>query len=432
MNPSETSIVSVRAVREAIAPHGAQHIGDHVMNIRLSERARRPDFQGAFLNMILRVAAAGKFISFAGGLPNPISFPVQELADAAQNVLRTKGERALQYNNPQGYEPLRQFIADRYAKKGLAITTRDILITNGSQQALEMIAATLIDDGDAIVVERPCYLAALQAFHLFNPVVRTVELTPEGAAPEELQGILERDRPKFFYSVPDFQNPTGLTYSATTRRRIAAAVRASDTFLIEDNPYEELRFRGESSPSFHALLGGQCLLAGSFSKIVSPGMRLGWIACTCTPLWEALLEYKQRVDLHTSVFSQMVLDEYLRNNDLESHILQIRELYRHQADVMLDALQRHFPAEASWTRPEGGMFIWATLPSGLSAVRLAEEAAKEGVMILAGDPFYEEDRNVPTFRLNYTNSSDEVIEKGIAVLGRIIHRMMAESAGAGA
>lgn len=397
------------------------------MELRLSQRACRPDFQGEFLTMLLRVAAAGDCISFAGGLPNPLSFPVEALAEATRNVLRKNGERALQYNNPQGYEPLRQAIADRYAKKGLAIKAEDILITNGSQQALEMIAATLIDDGDAIVVERPCYLAALQAFHLFNPVVRTVELTPEGASPEEFQDILERDRPKFFYSVPDFQNPTGLTYSETTRRRIADAARASDTLLVEDNPYAELRFRGESSVSFHTLLGDQCLLTGSFSKIVSPGMRLGWIACTCKPLWEALFSYKQRVDLHTSVFSQMVINEYLRNNDLDSHIIRIRELYRHQAETMLDALQRHFPAEADWTRPEGGMFIWATLPSGLSAVRLAEEAAKEGVMIMAGDPFYEADRDVPTFRLNYTNSSDEMIEKGIAVLGRIIRRMMAAS-----
>ena len=402
------------------------------MELRLSERVRRPDFQGDFLKMILRVAAAGNLVSFAGGLPNPVSFPVQELAEATRSVLSRNGERALQYNNPQGYEPLRQLIADRYAKKGLAVTTDDILITNGSQQALEMIAATLIDEGDAIVVERPCYLAALQAFHLFNPVVRTVELTPEGASPEELQTILERDRPKFFYTVPDFQNPTGLTYSEGARRRIAQAILRSDTLLVEDNPYEELRFKGEASLSFHKLLGEQCVLTGSFSKIVSPGIRLGWIVCTCKPLWEELLGYKQRVDLHTSVFGQMVLDEYLRNNDLESHIAKIRDLYRHQAEVMLDALQRHFPEEASWTRPEGGMFIWATLPAGLAAVRLAEEAAKEGVMIAAGDPFYESDRNVPTFRLNYTNSSDEVIEKGIAVLGRIIRRMMAESGRVGA
>lgn len=398
------------------------------MELRLSERLRRPDFQEESLTMILEVAAAGNVISFAGGLPNPLSFPIKELEVAVQNVLEKHGTKALQYSTPEGNLSLRQAIADRYAKQGVKVSADEILITSGSQQGLEMLAAALIDDGDSVAVENPTYLAALQAFHLFNPKIHTVEMTSDGASPEELSQILAEHDPKFFYTVPDFHNPTGLTYSNAVRRAIADIMKCSYTFLVEDNPYVELRFNPEEPPkvSFKNLLGEQCLLTGSFSKIISPGVRVGWIVCSNKEMWKKLVSYKQRIDMHTSTFIQMVLDEYLRNNDLDAHIAKIRDLYSHQAGTMLNALQKYFPAEASWTHPQGGMFIWATLPKGLTAIELYREAAKEGVAFVYGDAFYEKDRNVPTMRLNYTNSTDEVIEKGISILGKIIHRMMKE------
>ncbi|MEG2005539.1 MAG: PLP-dependent aminotransferase family protein, partial [Bilophila sp.] len=322
------------------------------MKVQLAERLRRADFQGDFLEMILVAATKPGIISFAGGLPNPASFPVDELAKAAQEVLHEDGVIALQYSTSAGFLPLRRYIAERYAKSGIILDPDDIIITNGSQQALDLVSGALLDDGDVVVVERPCYLAALQVFHLYNPVVRTVELTPEGVAVDELREIIERDKPKFFYSVPNFQNPTGLTYSEAVRHGVAESLRGSDTMILEDNPYGDLRFRGLPGTSFHTLLGEQCLMFGSFSKIVSPGLRIGWIACTNKELREQIVSYKQRVDMHTNIFGQMVLARYLQDCDLEAHIEKIKELYGHQADVMLGAMSRYFPEGTRWTKPD--------------------------------------------------------------------------------
>lgn len=395
------------------------------MELRLAKRMRRTDFQGDFLTMILKVATNPSIISFAGGLPNPASFPVEAVEVAACKVLREQGKIALQYSTPAGYLPLRELLADRCRKNGMKnVTADDILITNGSQQGLDIIAAAFIDEDDPIMVERPSYLAALQVFHLYNPKVHTVELTPTGASVMEVKQIIEREKPKFFYAIPNFQNPTGLTYSEDTRKEIADIVRGTDTFLVEDNPYGELRFHGEKNTSFNTLLGEQCLLLGTFSKIVSPGLRIGWIVCPHKELREQMISYKQRVDMHTNIFGQMVLARYLQENDLDTHIEKIKTLYGHQAQTMLAAMEQHFPEGVTWTRPDGGMFIWATLPHGLAAVELANEAAKAGVAIAAGDPFYETDRNMPTFRLNYTNCDDDTIVKGITILGEIIRKML--------
>lgn len=394
------------------------------VKVQLAERLRRVDFQGEFLEMILKTGTQPGIISFAGGLPNPASFPAEELATAAQEVLRENSNIALQYSATAGYPPLRDYIVTRYARKEITLHPDDIIITNGSQQGLDLVAAALIDEGDAVVVERPCYLAALQVFHLYNPAMHTVALTTEGASAEELRTVVERDKPKFFYCVPNFQNPTGLTYTEEARQAIADVLRGTDTMILEDDPYGELRFQGTPGSSFYTLLGEQCLMLGSFSKVVSPGLRLGWIVCKHEELRKQIISYKQRIDMHTNIFGQMVLERYLRHNDLDAHVEKIKELYGHQVQVMLDAMTRHFPDSVCWTRPEGGMFIWAELPEGLKAINLSREAVKAGVAVCPGDPFYEVDRDVRTLRLNYTNSDDATIEKGIAILGGIIKNML--------
>ncbi len=395
------------------------------MQIKISKRMQKPDFQGEFTADILKAGAAPDLISFAGGLPNPISFPVDEMENAVKKVLKANGVKALQYSTTAGYEPLRAFIARRYEKWGVNdVSAEHIIITNGSQQALDMFSACLIDPGDEIIVERPSYLAALQSFHLYDPRVLSVSLNDDGVDCGELEALLGSRRPQFMYAIPNFQNPTGLCYSMEVRERAAEIIKRSGMLLIEDNPYGELRFRGESGPSMGAYLGEQCCMLGTFSKVVSPGMRIGWICCKNAQLRAKLLAYKMTQDLHTNIFCQMVLDQYLKDNDLDEHIEKIRVLYMEKADYMMECMAKYMPQGVTFTKPEGGMFLWATMPEGVKAVEVQFAAVKKGVAVCAGDPFYEEERGVRTMRINYSNSSDEAIETGVRILGETIREFM--------
>lgn len=397
------------------------------MQVKLSERMCRPDFQGEFVDAMLKGAVAKDLISFGGGLPNPISFPVKEMESAVAKVLERSGVQALQYSTTAGYGPLRAFIAARYALAGVPdVKADDILVTNGSQQALDMFAACLLDPGDELAVEDPTYLAALQTFHLYGPKILTVPLNGDGLDTGALAELLAAHAPKFMYLIPNFQNPTGLTYTPAVRAAAAALFARSDCFVIEDNPYGELRFRGEGGDSFGRYLGEQCCMMGTFSKVVSPGMRIGWICCRQPELRKKLLAYKMTMDLHTNIFCQMVLAQYLEDNDLDAHIARIRDLYRDKADLMMACMDRYLPRGCSFTRPEGGMFIWATMPEGVTALEVQREVLKKGVLVTAGDPFYESQRNVRTMRINYSNSADADIEKGIRILGETIAALAAK------
>lgn len=388
--------------------------------LQFSSRMTRPDFQAEFLEMMLQAANKEDMISFAGGLPNPISFPAKQLAKATNQVLEKKGILALQYSNTEGYLPLRQYIVERYRQKGIEVSPEDILITNGSQQALDILGAVLLDEQDKIVMEEPSYLAALQVFHLYHPNVVTVALQNDGVDLQQVEKALKQ-QPKFFYAVPTFQNPTGLSYSNETRLQLAKLLQTTNTIFIEDNPYGDLRYQGEEKIPLQPLLKEQCVMLGTFSKTVSPGMRLGWICTTNKPLYKKMLDYKQIVDLHTNIFGQMVLHQYLMDNSLDEHLTKIIALYRKQAQAMMDSMAKYFPKSVQYTKPEGGMFLWVTLPKGITAITLAREGLKKGVAIAAGDPFYEDKRDVQTFRLNYTNCDEGTIEKGIKILAEIIN-----------
>ena len=389
-----------------------------------STRSTRPDFQGEFLEMMLQATNKSDLISFAGGLPNPISFPSQEMAQATQKVLDEHGTIALQYSIPEGYLPLRRYIAERYQQQGIEINAKDIIITNGSQQALDILAAVLIDEGDEILVEKPSYLAALQVFHLYNPKINSITLNQDGIDLNELAQALAT-KPKFFYAIPTFQNPTGLTYSNETRQELVRLLKNTNTIFIEDNPYGDLRFNDETYLPIQPLLKDQTVLLGTFSKTVSPGMRIGWIACANTDLKQKLLAYKQIVDLHTNIFGQMVIHQYLSDNSLDEHLEKIKKLYYKQAMQMITSMQAYFPPEVTFTTPQGGMFIWVTLPQKLTAVELANVAIKHNIAIAAGDPFYEDERNVSSLRLNYTNCDLTTIDQGIKTLGTLITQLLA-------
>lgn len=374
----------------------------------------------SFVRGILKAAADPDVISFAGGLPNPISFPQEALMESTERIIKTYGSKVFQYSITAGLPELRQYIADRYNRRlGLRLTVDNILITTGSQQALDLIGKTLLDKGDGVIVEKPTYLAAIQAFSLNQPVFYPVELTEKGLDLEQLEKALEHNV-KFIYAIPEFQNPTGLTYSAQNRDRIYEMLRDRDIVLIEDDPYGELRFEGERLPYIGAgRLSGSVLL-GTFSKTVTPGMRIGFLITQNAELMRNISIAKEAGDLHTNIFSQYMIWDYLKNNDLDAHIAKIRALYQKQANAMMDAMNKYFPASVHYTRPQGGMFLWVTLPKGVSAMELFPKALEKRVAFVPGDPFYIDVKNANTMRLNYTNADCATIEEGIRRLGELL------------
>ena len=397
------------------------------MQLKLSRLVTKPDFQGEFTASILAAAASPDIISFAGGLPNPGSFPIPEMEKATQKVLEENGVTALQYNGTQGWVPLRQWIAKRYETMGVyGVQAEDIIVTNGSQQALAMITAALVDPGDEVIVENPTYLVALQSFHIYDPVVLPVTMNDDGIDCDELaETIKNHPNAKFAYLIPNFQNPTGLSYSQEVHDRAAEIFKNSNVMVVEDNPYRELRFAGTPTDSFGADLGEQCCMLGTFSKIVTPGMRIGWICVRNKELRAKLLNFKATADLHTNLFSQMVLAQYLADNDVDAHIERAKVIYKQKADRMTECLKKYLPEGVFFKPTEGGMFMWVTLPEGVRAVDLYRKALDMGVAICPGDPFYEYERDVRTFRVNYSNSTDEAIEKGTRILGEACAALLA-------
>lgn len=377
----------------------------------------------SFVRGILKAASDPSVISFAGGLPNPISFPQDELLESMERIVKTYGSNVFQYSITAGLPELRQYIADRYNKKfGLHLTIDNIVITTGSQQALDLIAKVLLDKGDGVIVEKPTYLAAIQAFSLHQPVFYPVELTEDGLNPEQLEEALQNDV-KFIYTIPDFQNPTGLTYSAENRNQVYEILKDREVVLIEDDPYGELRFDGEHLPYIGAGRLPYSILLGTFSKIVTPGMRTGFMISENTELLRNISIAKEASDLHTNIFSQYLIWDYLEHNDLDVHIAKIKDLYQKQAKAMMDAMDKYFPSTVKYTKPHGGMFLWVTLPEGISAMELFPKALEKKVAFVPGDPFYIDAHNVNTMRLNYTNADCETIEEGIRRLGALLQEL---------
>ncbi|MGA4516867.1 PLP-dependent aminotransferase family protein [Solibacillus silvestris] len=376
----------------------------------------------SFIRNILKVTDAYDVISFAGGLPNPISFPIDELKQSVNDAIDANGAKVFQYSTTQGYLPLRQYIADKLNNKqsNLNYTAEDVLITTGSQQALELISKVLLNKGDGVVIEEPGYLGAIQAFTLREPSFYGVTLETEGLNVEQFKDALKQPNVKMVYTVPNFQNPTGLTYTKERREEVFEAVKDQDVIFIEDDPYGELRFTGEHLPYIAAGKMTNSVVLGSFSKTVTPGMRLGYILTKNHELLNYVETAKQATDLHTNIFAQYILHQYLTNNEYEAHVEKIIALYKTQADAMLAAMEKYFPPYVKYTKPEGGMFVWVTLPEGVNALDKFTEAMEKKVAFVPGNPFYTDKESVNTLRLNYTNATPETIEEGIKRLAEIL------------
>ena len=378
----------------------------------------------SFIREILKASLNPEVISFAGGLPNPDFFPVKEIEAATTGVFKRYGPKVLQYSNSEGEVELREFISHRYReKKGLDIPAENIVITNGSQQGIDLLAKVLINSGDAVLIEEPGYLGAIQSLSLYRPDFRPVPVDKNGMDVTALERVSTGVRAKMLYMVPTFQNPSGITYSNENREQVSVVAKKNKFILVEDDPYGELRFAGEDAQSFFRYLPEQTVLLGSFSKVVAPGLRLGWIAA---PKWicEKIIIAKQAADLHTSSFTQKIIAEFLRNNDLDAHIARITEVYGEQCRVMIEAIDRTFPRSITLTHPQGGMFLWGRLPAAQSAMALFEEAVKERVVFVPGDAFYSKEGCQNTFRLNFSCVDPEEIKKGVERMARAIERTL--------
>ena len=388
----------------------------------------------SFIREILKAAVDPGIISFAGGLPNPRFFPVREIQAATKKVLAEDGASALQYATTEGFLPLREKIAERYAARGTRVRPEEVLVLNGSQQGLDLVAKVFVDPGDPVLVESPSYLAALQCFGFFEPRFVPLHLDSGGVCVRELGETLREDggaAPKLFYAIPNFQNPSGISYSRERRQEAARLIAGSSTVIVEDDPYGEIRFLGEDLPSIRTFLSqagraDASVLLGTFSKIVSPGMRLGWIAA-CPEIMEKLVVAKQAADLHSSELTQRIVHRFLCDCDVNAHIQGIREVYRRQRDLMVGAVKSLFPPEVKCTEPEGGMFLWVTLPKGMSALAFFEKALEQKVTFVPGAAFFAPggagDDRENSLRLNFSNCDESMIEEGMQRLARVYAAM---------
>ncbi len=392
---------------------------------------RMNSIRSSAIRDLLHYATLPGMIYLAGGLPAPESFPVQAFRQACTTVLDEVGAQALQYGTTEGYKPLRRFLAGRMRDlKGVACGSDNILLTSGSQQALELVGKMFIDYGDIIVLESPSYLGAIQAFNLYAPRYITVPMDDEGMVIEELERILQIVTPKFIYTVPTFQNPSGRTLSAERRQTLMALAEEYDVIVVEDDPYGELRYTGEPVPPIKAFdTTGRVIYLSTFSKILSPGIRLAWVVAS-EEMIRKLVLLKQATDLCTAPFIQYTAYEYCESGIMEEHIEQIRQVYRVRMGAMLSALERYFPRDGvTWTRPEGGMFVWVTLPNEVDVEDLLKEAVAHKVAFVPGSAFYVDGRPHSTMRLNFSNASPEQIEEGIRRLGEIVQRRLEALAG---
>lgn len=385
---------------------------------------RITDVPRSFIREILKVTLDPSVISFAGGLPNRKFFPVEELKAATGNVFEFNCRDTFQYGNSEGYLKLREYISQRYLEKqGLDIPVDDILITNGSQQGLDLLGKTLLNDGEDTVIEEPGYLGAIQALSIYQPNFLPVPVSDDGMDLDKLSDAVRTRTPKLMYTVPNFQNPSGISYTEENRLAVAKILEGTKTLLIEDDPYGELRFSGERKTSFKKLLPEKTILLGSFSKTIVPGFRLGWVVAP-SPIMKKLIVAKQATDLHTTHFTQSIIYQYLKNNDLDKHIKTIIEAYGNQCRAMLESIEEFFPKSVHYTRPEGGMFLWARLPENVSSLDLFEMAIKDKVVFVPGRPFYVNNAATNTLRLNFSCVDEDTIKVGIERLAKAINELI--------
>lgn len=371
---------------------------------------------------LLKLTTRPEIISFAGGLPAPELFPVEEVKAATDAVMDEQGRAALQYGPTEGYLPLREKIVQRMKDKNAIHTTSDnIILTAGSQQGLDYVAKLFINPGDVIIMESPSYLGAINAFNAYQPKFVEVPTDDEGMIMEELERILaSTENVKMIYVIPDFQNPSGRTWPLERRKKFMEIINRYGVPAIEDNPYGELRFKGEYQPALKSMdTEGLIIYMGTFSKILAPGYRIGW-TCANDEIIEKLNLIAQAAALQTSTIAPMIITKYMDMFDLDEHVEKIREVYKHRCELMINTMKETFPPEAKFTDPDGGLFTWVELPDYINTRELAAKALDMGVAFVPGSGFYPYGDNNHCMRLNYSCMPDERILEGVKRLAEVI------------
>lgn len=401
----------------------------NLMIMMLSFAKRMSYIKASEIREILKVTEQEDVISFAGGLPAPELFPIDEINEANQIVLKEAGTKALQYTTTEGYAPLREWIAKRMNDGlGTSFDKDNILITHGSQQGLDLSGKVFLDEGDIVLCESPTYLAAISAFKAYGCSFIEIPTDENGMDMNALESVLKNTKNvKLIYVIPTFQNPTGKTWSVERRKRLAELSAQYSIAVVEDNPYGELRFEGEVLPSIKSFdKVGNILCTGSFSKIFCPGFRIGWIAGDKDIIRKYVL-VKQGTDLQCNTIAQMTIAEYLKQHDIDKHIEKIIEVYRKRRDIAIKCIELYFPDNIKFTRPEGGLFTWIELPEGISARDVLVKSLEKKIAFVPGGSFYPTNNKENTLRINYSNMPEERIENGLKVLGKVIEEFIKES-----
>jgi 2-aminoadipate transaminase len=393
---------------------------DHV----LAQRAE--GMKSSVIRELLKVTLRPDIISFAGGLPAPELFPLREFKEACNYVLTHQGQSALQYGPTEGYPPLKEFLADKMQRYGVPAEPSNILLTNGSQQALDLIGKLFIDPGTVLLSGSPTYVGAIQAWNGYQARFVTVPLDDEGLQVDLIEDVLKREPVRFIYVLPNFHNPAGTTLPLERRIRLAEVAARHGVFVVEDDPYGELRFEGEDITPLVVLHKENTIYLSTFSKTLAPGVRLGWIVAP-EQVTSKLVQAKQGADLHTGTYVQMIVNDICQRGFLKTHVRRLRRVYRERRDLMLTAMEEHFPEGASWTRPRGGLFLWARLPDGIDAAEFLKTAVEEEkVAFVPGSAFYPTGGGGNAMRLNFSNAQPDRIREGIFRLGRAMKSELAK------
>jgi DNA-binding transcriptional MocR family regulator len=401
------------------------------MKIQLARRMQK--IKASEIRELLKLTQLPDMISFAGGLPAPETFPVEDFRVAMDRMIETQGRRALQYSTTDGDADLREAIAERMNRtRGTQVTAGEILITSGSQQGLDISGKILLDEGDVVLCESPTYMGAIQAFVPYAPRFIEIPTDDDGMQLDELEAVLGReDRVRMIYVIPDFQNPSGRTWSLERRKGLIELANRFTVPVIEDSPYGELRFEGEDIPSIKSLdTEGLVVHLGTFSKTFCPGLRVAWLAAE-PELRRKYELVKQGTDLHTSTLTQLVVLEYLNRFDIDANIQAIRDLYKQRREVMLECMDEMMPEGVRYTRPQGGMFLWLELPEGAEARVVLERCLKEKVAFVPGSSFFPNGGHENTLRVNYSVSNPEKIRIGMEKMARVIREYLGEMVATG-
>lgn len=391
------------------------------MNYNLSDNIK--NMKPSAIREIFKSLGTPGAISFAAGNPSPESFPVEDITRIADKILAENASAALQYGTTEGYAPLRELVTKRISEKFDCVKEGDMtIITSGGQQGIELFCKVMCNRGDEVICENPSFIGALNAFRSIGAVPVGVPLEDDGINLEMLEEVLRtHPKAKFMYLIPTFQNPAGITTTLEKRKAVYALAQKYDIMILEDNPYGELRFAGENVPTYKSMdTDGRVMYCGSFSKILSAGMRVGFV-CGNETVVQKMVVAKQVEDVHTNQFFQMIVAGFMQECDMDAHVAKINAIYKHKASLMIAALDKYMPKEVKFTRPEGGLFLWCTLPEGVSLDEFMKESIAQKVFVVTGKAFNcDEEAGSDSFRLNYSMPSDEEIDKGIKILGDII------------